>query len=357
MGPLEKDAPWSTEGIPGVRRFLERVWRRCVDEDAAGEPLRALAPGDGTPEQARLTARAIARRDRGPRGDALQHRDLEADGLRARRRARRAAPAARRGGAGAAALAVGAAPRRGALAAARPREEPRLRALARGGPRAARRTRRRDAGGPGERQEARRDRGAGRRRTRPGARGGARARERAPPPRGPRAAEGDRRARAPREHRREASEARPDGRLSRPRHGSVDTPRVDPCARSRAGHFGGPRWRSPSTAESSARAAEAPRERSSRSRACGAELVRPVRHEGDGRRPGLPAVPAAERRRARSPGGHASADGGSPPAADPDEDRAGDSDADQDSRARRRRRRSAPARAGRSSVCPMRFIA
>jgi leucyl-tRNA synthetase len=60
IGPLDKDAPWSTEGIQGVRRFLERVWRTLLDEDAPGEPLRALAPGDGTPEQARLTARAIA---------------------------------------------------------------------------------------------------------------------------------------------------------------------------------------------------------------------------------------------------------------------------------------------------------
>src|SRR5262245_28206637 len=60
IGPLDKDAPWSTEGIQGVRRFLERVWRTLLDEDAEGEPLRALAPGDGTPEQARLTARVIA---------------------------------------------------------------------------------------------------------------------------------------------------------------------------------------------------------------------------------------------------------------------------------------------------------
>jgi leucyl-tRNA synthetase len=60
IGPLDKDAPWSTEGIQGVRRFLERVWRTLVDEEAPGEPLRPLAPGDGTPEQARLTARAIA---------------------------------------------------------------------------------------------------------------------------------------------------------------------------------------------------------------------------------------------------------------------------------------------------------
>jgi leucyl-tRNA synthetase len=60
MGPLEKGAPWSTEGIPGCHRFLQRTWRLFVDEDASGEPLAALAPGDGTPAQARLTARTVA---------------------------------------------------------------------------------------------------------------------------------------------------------------------------------------------------------------------------------------------------------------------------------------------------------
>jgi len=60
MGPLEKGAPWSTEGIPGCFRFLQRIWRLFADEEAPGEPTAALAPGDGTPEQARLTARTVA---------------------------------------------------------------------------------------------------------------------------------------------------------------------------------------------------------------------------------------------------------------------------------------------------------
>jgi leucyl-tRNA synthetase len=33
MGPFERDKPWNTKGIEGSRRFLERVWRLCVDED------------------------------------------------------------------------------------------------------------------------------------------------------------------------------------------------------------------------------------------------------------------------------------------------------------------------------------
>ena len=32
MGPLDRDKPWSTHGIEGVRRFLDRVWRLVVDE-------------------------------------------------------------------------------------------------------------------------------------------------------------------------------------------------------------------------------------------------------------------------------------------------------------------------------------
>src|SRR5512145_656032 len=60
MGPLEKGAPWTTDGIPGCFRFLQRAWRLFVDEDAPGEPTRPLPAGAGTKEQARLTARTIA---------------------------------------------------------------------------------------------------------------------------------------------------------------------------------------------------------------------------------------------------------------------------------------------------------
>ncbi len=32
LGPLDRDKPWSSTGIIGVRKFLERVWRLCVDD-------------------------------------------------------------------------------------------------------------------------------------------------------------------------------------------------------------------------------------------------------------------------------------------------------------------------------------
>jgi len=34
MGPLETSKPWSTEGIAGMNRFLNRVWRLIIDEDS-----------------------------------------------------------------------------------------------------------------------------------------------------------------------------------------------------------------------------------------------------------------------------------------------------------------------------------
>lgn len=37
MGPFERDKPWNTKGIEGSRRFLERVWRLCLDEH--GKPI------------------------------------------------------------------------------------------------------------------------------------------------------------------------------------------------------------------------------------------------------------------------------------------------------------------------------
>jgi len=33
MGPLDKDKPWATNGIDGVRRFLDRVWRLACDDE------------------------------------------------------------------------------------------------------------------------------------------------------------------------------------------------------------------------------------------------------------------------------------------------------------------------------------
>ena len=33
LGPMDRDKPWNPDGIHGVRKFLERVWRLCIDEN------------------------------------------------------------------------------------------------------------------------------------------------------------------------------------------------------------------------------------------------------------------------------------------------------------------------------------
>lgn len=56
IGPIEKEAPWSTEGIQGVRRFLERAWRVILGDTGADVEW---ASGPGTEAQQRLVARTI----------------------------------------------------------------------------------------------------------------------------------------------------------------------------------------------------------------------------------------------------------------------------------------------------------
>lgn len=51
LGPMDRDKPWNPNGITGVRKFLERVWRLCLDEnnqylgtkDGVSESLSRLA--------------------------------------------------------------------------------------------------------------------------------------------------------------------------------------------------------------------------------------------------------------------------------------------------------------------------
>ncbi len=39
LGPFDKDKPWDTHGIAGVRRFLERVWRLVANDDGSNQTL------------------------------------------------------------------------------------------------------------------------------------------------------------------------------------------------------------------------------------------------------------------------------------------------------------------------------
>ncbi|MFN3681387.1 MAG: leucine--tRNA ligase, partial [Nitrospira sp.] len=57
MGPLEAMKPWSTRGVEGVTRFLERVWRLMVDDQ--GRLSAAVSEVDPTLDQQRLLHRTI----------------------------------------------------------------------------------------------------------------------------------------------------------------------------------------------------------------------------------------------------------------------------------------------------------
>ncbi|MCH9685102.1 MAG: leucine--tRNA ligase, partial [Deltaproteobacteria bacterium] len=61
MGPLEQSAPWQTEGLGGVHRFLQRAYRLFFGEQE-GQPdtLRDLVAGEGNERQRKLLHRTIA---------------------------------------------------------------------------------------------------------------------------------------------------------------------------------------------------------------------------------------------------------------------------------------------------------
>jgi leucyl-tRNA synthetase len=46
LGPLDRDKPWSSTGIIGVRKFLERIWRACVDDNE-----KSLVNEEALPEE------------------------------------------------------------------------------------------------------------------------------------------------------------------------------------------------------------------------------------------------------------------------------------------------------------------
>jgi leucyl-tRNA synthetase len=46
MGPLERDKPWSDEGIQGVHRFLKRVWALFITENGELHPRIVKDGGD-----------------------------------------------------------------------------------------------------------------------------------------------------------------------------------------------------------------------------------------------------------------------------------------------------------------------
>jgi leucyl-tRNA synthetase len=56
MGPLEQSAPWQTQGVAGIHRFLSRVHRLFFDDEGK---LRELAKGEGNDRQRKVLHRTI----------------------------------------------------------------------------------------------------------------------------------------------------------------------------------------------------------------------------------------------------------------------------------------------------------
>ena len=65
MGPLDADRPWTTTGITGLYRFLQRLWRNIVDEETGELRVTAAAATD---ETRRLVHKTIAGVDDDMRG-------------------------------------------------------------------------------------------------------------------------------------------------------------------------------------------------------------------------------------------------------------------------------------------------
>jgi leucyl-tRNA synthetase len=60
MGPLEQVKPWSTHGVEGTYRFLNRVWRLLID-DRSGGIAPSVTDREPTDEQQRLMHQTIAK--------------------------------------------------------------------------------------------------------------------------------------------------------------------------------------------------------------------------------------------------------------------------------------------------------
>ncbi len=59
MGPLEAVKPWQMDGVEGVYRFLQRVWRMAIGEDGKLSPKVVSAPGDTEPVLWKLLHKTI----------------------------------------------------------------------------------------------------------------------------------------------------------------------------------------------------------------------------------------------------------------------------------------------------------
>ena len=116
-GPLDASRPWEPRDVVGMYRFLQRLWRNLIDEET-GELVVTDAPADD--DTRRLLHRTIDFVRTEIEAPPLQHRDRQADRAQQPSHQVRRHPAGGRRAAGADALPVRPAHRRGAVAPARP---------------------------------------------------------------------------------------------------------------------------------------------------------------------------------------------------------------------------------------------
>jgi leucyl-tRNA synthetase len=67
LGPLEAMKPWNPRGIEGVHRFLQKVWRECLDADGSVQPKISATSGEPA-ELTRLLHETIRKV-----GDDIEH--------------------------------------------------------------------------------------------------------------------------------------------------------------------------------------------------------------------------------------------------------------------------------------------
>ena len=81
MGPFDMDRPWSTEGLAGSYRFLQRVWRNLVDEETGELRVADSPPGQDLERALHRTIDVVTRDIEGLRFNTAIARLIELNNL------------------------------------------------------------------------------------------------------------------------------------------------------------------------------------------------------------------------------------------------------------------------------------
>ena len=84
MGPLDTDRPWRTDGIAGVHRFLQRLWRNVIDERTGRSRVSDDPPDEETLRRLHQTIAVVRDHYEGLRYNTAIARLMELNGHAAR---------------------------------------------------------------------------------------------------------------------------------------------------------------------------------------------------------------------------------------------------------------------------------